>query len=136
MNQLKEIFDGEQLIAIIIPSDLEANGVKFITPHDFPFQVGILAHPAKTELKAHSHQKLKIKTDIFQEVLVIQTGKVEIDLYGMDNKLLKSVVLNTGDSILFVDGGHGLRTIEDAKILEIKQGPYPGDANAKNFIDV
>ncbi len=135
MSQLQKIFDGEQLIAIVIPSDLEAEGVKFITPQDFPFQVGLLAHPAKTELRAHSHKKLKIETDIFQEILIIQKGKVEINLFGMENKPLKSVILNAGDSVLFVEGGHGVKMIEDARILEVKQGPYPGDANAKIFIN-
>jgi len=135
MSQLQKIFDGEQLIAIVIPSNLEAHGVKFITPQDFPFQVGLLSHPATTELKAHSHKKLKIETDIFQEILIIQKGSVEVELFGMDNKLLTSVVLNTGDSILFVEGGHGVRVIDDSRILEVKQGPYPGDANAKIFID-
>ncbi len=135
MSQLQNIFDDKQLIAIVIPKDLEVEGSKFITPLDFPFQVGLLAHPAKTELKAHSHKKLKIETDIFQEVLIILTGKVEIDLYGMDNKLLTSVFLDAGDSILFVEGGHGVRIIDDARILEVKQGPYPGDAEAKIFID-
>jgi len=134
MNQLQEIFDGNQLIAIVIPNDLEANGVKFITPQDFPFQVGLLVHPADTILKAHTHKKLKIETDIFQEILIIQSGVVAVDLYGMKNKFLTSVELKSGDSILFVDGGHGVRIIEDARILEVKQGPYPGDANAKIFI--
>jgi len=134
MSQLQKIFDGEQLIAIVIPSDLEAHGVKFITPQNFPFQVGLLAHPANAVLKAHSHKKLKIETDIFQEILIIQEGQVEVDLYDMNNKLLTSVVLNSGDSILFVDGGHGVRILDDARILEVKQGPYPGDENAKIFI--
>jgi len=89
MSQLQKIFDG-------------AEGVKFITPQDFPFQVGLLAHPAKTELRAHSHKKLKIETDIFQEILIIQKGKVEINLFGMENKPLKSIILNAGDSVLFV----------------------------------
>ena len=134
MKQLQKIYDGEQLIAIVIPRGLEVQGVKFITPKNFPFQVGLLAHSAKTELKAHKHKKLKIETDVFQEILIIQSGVVVVDLYNMANKLLTSVELKAGDSILFVDGGHGVRILEEARILEVKQGPYPGDANAKIFI--
>ena len=135
MSQLQKVFDGEHLISIIIPGDLETHGVKFITPQDFPFQVGLHAHPTKTEIKAHSHKKLKIEIDVFQEVIIVQKGSVEVDLYGIDNKPLTSVVLNAGDSILFADGGHGLRMLDDARILEVKQGPYPGDANAKIIIE-
>jgi len=135
MSQPQKVFDGEHLISIIIPGDIEVHGVKFITPKDFPFQVGFLAHPAKTEIKAHSHKKLKIETDVFHEFLIIQKGRVEVELYGIDNKSLTSVVLNAGDSILFADCGHRLRMLDDARILEVKQGPYPGDANAKILIE-
>ena len=136
MSQLQKIFDGEQLISIIIPGDLEAHGTKFITPQDFPLQVGLHEHPAKTEIKAHSNNKFKIETAVFQEILIIQKGSVKVDLYGIDNNPLTSLVLNAGDSIFFVDGGHGLLMLDDARILEVKQGPYPGDANAKIIIEI
>jgi hypothetical protein len=28
--------------------------------------------------------------------------------------------------VIFVDGGHGFRILEDTVLLEVKQGPYTG----------
>lgn len=135
MSEPRTIRDGEEVIAILIPGDLAADGVRFITPQSYPFQVGVLGHKAGTVLKAHGHKKLKIETDVFQEILIIQSGRIAVDLYGMQHQLLETVELGPGDAILFVDGGHGVRMLTDAKILEVKQGPYPGDKLAKVFIE-
>jgi hypothetical protein len=134
MSDITTITDGDQVIAVVIPHDLPAEGVRFITPQSYPFQVGLLGHKAGTVLKAHGHKKLKIETDVFQEILIIQTGTVAVDLYGLKLQPLCSVELRAGDSILFVDGGHGVRMLSDARILEVKQGPYPGDKLAKVFL--
>ncbi|NLF39256.1 hypothetical protein GX586_07410, partial [bacterium] len=84
---------------------------------------------------AHGHKKLKINADIFQEILIIQKGTVDVDLYGMNLQPLATVTLHAGDAILFVDGGHGVRMKTEARILEVKQGPYPGDRLAKVFVE-
>ncbi|MCX7847883.1 MAG: hypothetical protein N2595_07640 [bacterium] len=135
MSELRTIRDGEEVIAIVIPGDLPAEGVRFVTPQSYPFQVGVLCHKAGTVLKAHGHKKLRIETNIFQEILIIQSGRIVVDLYGMEHQFLESVELGPGDAILFVDGGHGVRMLTDAKIIEVKQGPYPGDKLAKVFIE-
>jgi len=36
------------------------------------------------------------------------------------------VILKAGDSILLARGGHKVTVLEDAKIIEVKQGPYAG----------
>ena len=134
MKDVQTIRDGADIIAIVIPRDCPAEGARFITPLSYPFQVGVLTHPAGTTLKAHGHTKLRIETEIFQELLVIQKGSVDVDLYGLQHQFVCSVTLEAGDAILFVDGGHGVRIGTAARILEVKQGPYPGDANAKILI--
>jgi len=135
MSDIRNICDGETVIAIIIPHDTPAEGVKFVTPQSYPFQVGLLVHKAGTVLKAHGHKKLKIEANIFQEILIVQSGCIEVDLYGIDNRGLDTVTLRDGDAILFVEGGHGIRITEPSRILEVKQGPYPGDKLAKVFIN-
>ena len=39
-------------------------------------------------------------------------------------KYLLSKILNKNDIIIFVDGGHGFEILQNAKIIEVKQGPY------------
>lgn len=135
MREVRTIRDGDEVIALVIPHDLPVEGVQFLTPPTYPFQVGLLGHKAGTVVKPHGHKKLKIETDVFQEILIVQSGRIAVDLYGRQDQLLETVELGPGDAILFVDGGHGVRMLTDAKILEVKQGPYPGDHLAKVFIE-
>jgi hypothetical protein len=69
-------------------------------------------------------------------VLHIEYGKVEINFYNQRGEKIGSSILNTGDTILLISGGHGLTILEEAKILEIKQGPYYGVKEDKECLDV
>ncbi len=42
-------------------------------------------------------------------------------------------MLQTGDVILLVSGGHGFVVLEEVEMIEVKQGPYSGDADKKRF---
>ena len=42
-------------------------------------------------------------------------------------------LLNKGDIILLIKGGHGFSVIEDVKMIEVKQGPYAGDKDKIRF---
>jgi hypothetical protein len=129
-----EVKDGQQVIAVVIPAGTPVDRIRFLTPPDYPFQVGLLRHPSGHRIGAHGHTKLRIETDIFQEFLYIQSGRVRIDLYGLADRLLTSVELTANDAILFVEGAHGLTMLEPTRILEVKQGPYPGDKLAKKHL--
>ena len=39
-------------------------------------------------------------------------------------KYLMSKILNKGDVILLVNGGHGFEMLEKTEMIEVKQGPY------------
>jgi len=46
---------------------------------------------------------------------------------------LESRVLEAGDVILLIKGGHGFEVLEDLEMFEVKQGPYAGDADKARF---
>lgn len=64
---------------------------------------------------------------------MIVKNKSEIDLFLIDKSFLGTWILNEGDIILLVSGGHGLRCLEDTVLLEIKQGPYTGLVEKEHF---
>ena len=35
-----------------------------------------------------------------------------------------SEILNEGDFIILINGGHGFKMLEETEIIEVKQGPY------------
>jgi hypothetical protein len=56
-----------------------------------------------------------------------------VDLYDQAKRLGRTVILEPGDAILFASGGHAIEVLEDAQILEVKQGPYIGQEE-KEFL--
>lgn len=131
---IQAIVDGEQTMAIVWRKRLRAKGAKFLTPQTYTLQVGLLEHPKGKVIPAHRHPNLKYNVGTTQEFLYIERGQVEATLYRNDWSIIKKIKLNAGDFILTLAGGHGFKILKPARIIEIKQGPYPGDAKAKIFL--
>ena len=100
------------------------NGVNFFTPKKITQQVGILNHKKGHKINPHIHFKNPRKIFYTTEVLIILKGKVRVDFYNKQKKYLFSKILNKNNIVIFVKGGHGFEILQNAKIIEIKQGPY------------
>jgi hypothetical protein len=123
-------------IAMIFRHTLAVDGVKFFTSEDNPFQIGIHARKKGVVLAPHVHLMEKPLTiTSIQELLFISSGKIRVTLYETDGTKIEAVILTTGDAILLMNGGHGVDILEDSKIFELKQGPYPGTTHAKLYFD-
>jgi hypothetical protein len=68
-----------------------------------------------------------------QEVLFIRKGVLRVDFYNNDKSYLESRMLHGGDTILLATGGHGFEVIEEVEMIEVKQGPYAGEADKTRF---
>ena len=115
-----------KLFALILRQNYEPEGVNFVTSEDNPLQLGILKHRQGSRIKPHTHKNSPKSINEIQEVLHIEYGKVEAEFYESVGKKVGSAVLNSGDTILLLSGGHGFNILEDSKIIEVKQGPYRG----------
>lgn len=130
----KTVSSDNQVIAHVFYHNIRAEGVKFLTPDTYTLQLGLIEHKAGKIIRDHIHrQDIKYKVDTTQEFLYIESGKVLIKLFNLKWEEIEQLVLTKGDFILFVGGGHGLEIIDNSRIIEIKQGPYPGDINAKTY---
>ena len=126
-------YNGE-IIAIVVRKDYNPEGVSFVTSRYSPLQLGIFCHKKNSEIKPHIHKEVGRVIKKTLEVLHIEYGYVSVDLYSSDGKKIKTITLNSGDTIMFVNGGHGIKILEDSKIIEIKQGPYYGVEIDKEYI--
>ena len=63
-------------------------------------------------------------------------GKLRVDFYDDYKDYIQSVVLQAGDTILLVSGGHGFKVLEEVEMIEVKQGPYTGDLDKTRFPSV
>jgi len=59
----------------------------------------------------------------------------EAEFYERSGKKVGSAILNSGDTILLLRGGHGFNILEDSKIIEVKQGPYYGVEEDKQLLE-
>ena len=100
------------------------NGVNFLTPPNLTHQIGSIRHKKNHKILPHLHLPNKRKIDYTSEVLVIQKGKLRIDLYSNKKKYLFSKILMKDDILILTKGAHGFKILEPTDILEIKQGPY------------
>lgn len=130
----KTIIHDGKTIAIVFFKEIKADGVKFLTPPNYTLQLGLIEHQKGKIVRNHIHrQDIKYKVDTTQEFLYIEKGKVIIKFFSESWNIVDNVTLTSGDFVLFVGAGHGLEVLEDCRIIEIKQGPYPGDKFAKIY---
>jgi hypothetical protein len=89
--------------------------------------------PKGYKIDPHLHNRVKRKIEYTNEVLLIKSGKVRVDFYDENKNYFESRMLNKGDVILLVQGGHGFEMLEQSEIIEIKQGPYVDDNDKTRF---
>jgi hypothetical protein len=133
---IENIYCKEKLMGIIIRSDFKKEGITFFTPGEFSQQLGYMNRPAGYLIEPHIHKHLERKVLYTQEVLLIRSGVVRVDFYDEVQNYLQSRTLETGDVILLASGGHGFEILEDAEIIEIKQGPYSSENDKVRFTNI
>jgi len=117
------------ILAIIISSSYHKKGIEFFTPDQSSLQLGYMNREAGYKVEPHTHSNVDQRINTYQEVLIIRSGKVKVSLYDRMNALVARRILSSGDCILLASGGHGVEILEEAEILEIKQGPFSGDGD-------
>lgn len=136
MPGIKLIKKKERLLGLIIKNGYKTEGVDFITPNDYSQQVAYMHHPTGKVINAHVHNIVHRNVVMTQEVLFIKRGKLRVDFYDDYEDYLESYILEAGDTILLVSGGHGFEVIEEVEMIEVKQGPYSGDMDKKRFAGI
>ena len=61
------------------------------------------------------------------------SGRLRVDFYSEEERYIESTILEKGDVILLIYGGHGFEMLEPTEIIEVKQGPYAGDQDKTRF---
>jgi mannose-6-phosphate isomerase-like protein (cupin superfamily) len=131
---IERIYDdagGE--LAIIIRKGHDSDGIEFLTRNDYSQQMAYMHHPQGHIIKPHFHNIVHRDIHYTQEVLVIEAGKLQVDFYDNNKHKIKECIIKTGDIIMLCAGGHGFEVLEEVRMIEIKQGPYVGEADKTKF---
>jgi hypothetical protein len=120
-------------LCYIVRRELNPRRTTFLTPPTVPLQVGFVVRDAAEEIPRHAHRPVERTITTTSEVLFVQRGRCEIDIYSDDRQHVATRELREGDLVIIVGGGHGFRIIEDTVLLEVKQGPYAAAGDKERF---
>ena len=79
-----------------------------------------------TDLPAHYHNYFERVSYRTSEVVYVVEGKVECKIFTEEGEPIWEGILNKGELIIQLQGAHKYTIIEDAIVLETKNGPYFG----------
>ena len=130
---IERISHKGRLFSIIIKASFQKDGIEFFTPDDFSQQLAYMKRPKNYSISPHVHNEVTREVTLTNEVLLVKSGKIQIDFYDDNRSYLESRILDAGDVILLAYGGHGLTMLEESEIIEVKQGPYAGEADKTRF---
>lgn len=119
--------DGRLLHVWIRAVSLPAGRFDISDPVE-PLQISVIAAPAGTEYAAHRHiSKPTPSEHVTQETWIVVRGRVEVRYFDIDGEPLGTAELEAGDCTITYRGGHGYRILtDDARVYEVKSGPYLG----------
>jgi len=130
---LEQITHHNQLLALIVSHRFNQPGIHFFTPNELSQQLAYMHHPTGKLIPPHVHNPVPREVIYTKEVLFIKSGKLRVDFYTDQQVYLESRILEAGDTILLVMGGHGFEVLEEVEMLEVKQGPYVGEQDKTRF---
>lgn len=129
------LYEGKE-IAVIYRASIEVSERLFLTENNNPFQIGLHERKKGTKIPAHLHncpQPLAISE--IQEFLYVVRGSIRLTMLNAKNETIDVKDLTTGDSVLLKSQAHRIEFLNDARIIELKQGPYPGHEYAKTYLE-
>lgn len=124
--------DGS-LLGYLIRRSSSISETIFVTEHEASLQVGFIVKSSDSEVVRHDHRPLERRIVGTAEVLVVKSGRGEIDVYDNKRSFVRTASFVEGDVLVLLEGGHAFRFSEDTVLLEVKQGPYPGVDEKERF---
>jgi cupin fold WbuC family metalloprotein len=124
---------NENILAFFIFGNDILEGKNFVTKDESQFQLAsfLLNKDEVIEKHFHPNQHRNIKNT--SEVLVLLDGSIEVTIYDDNLELVASQIINSGDTVALMSGGHGLKLLEESKFIEVKQGPYDEKTDKVRF---
>jgi quercetin dioxygenase-like cupin family protein len=99
----------------------------FVTDEEQPIQLGLMSYSRGDEAAAHTHPDRTRTVNRHQEVIHVIEGSLSVDVYDENRTLQGTISVQQGQTVVFLRGGRGWTAENDARILEVKQGPYQGE---------
>ena len=133
MEGISKIVSDGKLFAIIIKNNFRTQGIHFFTDDSDTQQVAYMQHDKGHIIQNHYHNEIKREVLFTKEVLVMKKGQLKCLFFDDKQNLISTQIIETGDVLVLIAGGHGFECISDVEMFEIKQGPYVGNEDKTRF---
>ena len=125
MEKVEKIYEGNTLVSIIFRGNIKYDDPTFVTPAEYPIQVGIHNTLHKKVSSKHRNGFINLSGKIrTHEVVFVQSGAVRVNYFSKKGVLLTSKKLKGGDGVLIMNVDHQIIMSKKTRVIEIKQGPY------------
>jgi len=133
---MKEIKLGRDKVAIFHKINEWKEGLDFLTENPSFIQAGTWWYQKGKDLRSHEHIANERVAERTQEVVIVLSGRMRVDLYDKNNKVFHREEMAAGDIGVILGGGHGYYIMEDnTRIIEVKNGPFISVEKDKIFLD-
>ena len=132
---VKEVKKDNVVLARLVKQENWNAGLGFYSQDNEFIQVGTWNYNKGKQLMPHIHNEVNREIERTNEVLYVIEGCVKASIYDLQKELIEELIVNKGDTLILLNGGHGYEIISDnTKVLEVKNGPYLGaDIDRKRF---
>ena len=129
-----KIYDKNgDLLAFIVNANKNEQAKNFYTENNLDMQVASFNLKKGENIDRHYHYKQNRNIQTTSEVIYVQEGNLEIEIYDNEKNFVDKLSAFEGMIIIIFDGGHAINIIEDSKFIEIKQGPYDPENDKERF---
>jgi len=135
MKQIYSKLNPSLLLHVVLGQSDFSGRQEIISEQNF-LQLATLELAKGQEFSAHRHIEKNVNFSKFyaQESWVVLSGEVEVFYFDINDLEIDRQTLHAGEVSITLQGGHGYKILENAKVLEFKTGPYFGREADKIFI--
>lgn len=107
-----------------------------LTADELPLQIIVLGREQGSRVNPHYHvNDVQPESATRHQIMICQSGTAKIGLYTKEAEHIADVLIHRDDLILMCEG-HSIEFVEPGtKLIEIKQGPFPG-SDAADKVDL
>ena len=105
----------------------------FYTSNDLDIQVASFNLNSQDVIERHFHYSQNRKITTTSEVIYLQTGKIEVEIYDTNKQFVQNLLVEEEMIIILLQGAHAINILEDSKFIEVKQGPYDPENDKERF---
>ncbi len=129
----QQIAIGEEVYAILAPLGDIKDGSEWFGSQIESLQASRMKYPSGKSFRVHHHILNPRTIKRTQESFIVISGRLAVDVYDNQAKLIGTLEAGPGDAIFVYRGGHGVRVLEDFVGYEIKSGQWTSVSEDKEF---